>query len=229
MSFFKKEKNIFYVIAIILVVILAIISQVMHIKNNNGIPKQTDLIYVNDFANVLSDDTKEYIINFNKYLSSKKEKPQIIVATIDSFGSHLKWDYLNKMFNEYNVNGGSRNNGILIVFSEKNNKMYVKSLMKHNSKSMRTKILYLRESSNSILKDGDIDKAVLNIFKNASNLICYQYDYDSISNDTVGFTFPATTEMMLNVALRYKLYTSIIVLVIFSEIYCLVKRSVLKK
>lgn len=199
-----KYKKWLLLVSGVLLCAIVVFSQLMHIKNYKGVPKQSDLIYVNDFANVLSEDSKEYIVQFNEYLSSKKEKPQIIVTTIESFGSYVSWDYVNKMFDDYGLNEEFRKNDILIIYSKHNNKFYVKSWLSANSSYMSWRFTYLRESSRNLLKEGKVDEAVLNVFKNACNLICYHYDYDVVANDTIGFDYPATMEMMIGVAARQK-------------------------
>lgn len=203
MNIFKNKKLLFKVGAILLIV-LAAYSQIKYSKVYKGIPKQSELIYVNDFANVLSEDTKEYIIKFNEYLSSKKESPRIIVATIDSFSGYTSYDYSIKMFNEYNVNQGLKKNGVLIIYSKKNDKFYVRTWFTSTSKYMKNRFSYVQESSLSLLKEGNIDGAVLNVFKNTSNLICNHYNYDAIATGTIDFEYPATVKMMSNVLYRYR-------------------------
>lgn len=203
MKIFKDKKFLFKV-GVIFLIILAAYSQVKHIKTYKGIPKQSELIYVNDFANVLSEDTKEYIIKFNEYLSSKKESPRIIVTTIDSFGGYMSYDYSIKMFNEYNVNQGLRKNGVLIIYSKKNDKFYVRTALTSTSSFMKNRFSYVQESGLSLLNEGNIDGAVLNVFKNAGNLICSHYNYDAIAADTIDFEYPATINMILNVLYRYR-------------------------
>lgn len=203
MEVVKKKKILYKIITIVLFIII-IVSQAIHVNNKEGIPSQSELVYVNDFANVLSEESKEYIINFNEFLSSKREKSQIIVTTIDSFGPYAKWDYINRMFKSYNVNPGFKNNGILIIYSKKDNKFYVKTFMGDRRSYIKKRVEFLKESSKSLLDKGNIDKAVLNVFKNAGNLICYNYYYDAFASDTVGFENPASMDMVLNVVNRYK-------------------------
>lgn len=79
-----------------------------------SIPQQSDLIYIQDFANVLSDETEEYIINKNDTLYSATGA-QIVIATVEYTDGYDIEDYAYEMFNTYQIGSDTKNNGVLLL------------------------------------------------------------------------------------------------------------------
>ena len=101
----------------------------MQIQNFNvnatpSMPKPSTEFYVYDVNNVLSQSTKDYIINTNKNLY-KKTGAQIVVALVDSLnGSDIETYALN-MFRNFKIGTAEKNNGILLVSSIKDGKVRI--------------------------------------------------------------------------------------------------------
>lgn len=85
-------------------------------NNSYALVSQSYEFFVNDTANILSYDTKEYIINMNKSLESKSGA-QIVVVTVTSLDGLEIEDYATQLFRQYGIGNKSKNNGILFLVS----------------------------------------------------------------------------------------------------------------
>ncbi|MBR3504942.1 MAG: TPM domain-containing protein [Clostridia bacterium] len=77
--------------------------------------KPTDDFYVNDAANVLTNETVGHIVLNNDALY-KACGAQIVIVTVDTTGSTKLENYAYKLFNDWKI-GGSKNYGFLLVMA----------------------------------------------------------------------------------------------------------------
>lgn len=82
----------------------------------NKYPEPSTEFYVNDLANVISDETEAYIIDCNKKLSPSTGA-QIVVMTVESLNGEAIEDYANGVFNQYGIGAADKDNGLLILLS----------------------------------------------------------------------------------------------------------------
>ena len=104
----KKITTKILVVFIILINFLSI--------NSFAIVKPTYEFYVNDYANILSEETENYIININKELESKT-KAQIVVVTIPSLEGDSLEEYSTKLFRSFGIGDKTKNNGLLLLLA----------------------------------------------------------------------------------------------------------------
>ena len=77
---------------------------------------QTSNFYVNDYANVLSKETEEYIMNTNVELESKT-KAQIVVVTVKTLDGKSIEEYATELFRKFGIGDKTKNNGVLLLCS----------------------------------------------------------------------------------------------------------------
>jgi len=78
--------------------------------------EQSEDFYVADYAGVLSDATKEKIINYNGALEQQCDGAQIVVVTINYLTDGLdSEEYALRLFNEWGVGSAEANNGMLLL------------------------------------------------------------------------------------------------------------------
>ena len=104
----KRNVKIILVIAICLLCIGSTYSK--------AVVSPTSQFYVNDYANLLSDDTKQYIINMNRELESKTGA-QIVVVTVPSLEGQSLEDYANILFREFGIGDKQKKNGLLLLLA----------------------------------------------------------------------------------------------------------------
>lgn len=105
----KMISKILIVIALLLTLFQTVSSAVV---------SPTRDFYVNDYANLLSEETKQYIINVNAELQSKTGA-QIVVVTIPSLEGQSLEEYANQLFREFCIGDKNKNNGLLLLLALK--------------------------------------------------------------------------------------------------------------
>ena len=81
-----------------------------------AVVSQTNAFYVNDYANILSSDTEEYIMNMNIELQ-KKTGAQIVVVTVSSLEGQSIEEYATELFRQFGIGDKNKNNGVLLLCS----------------------------------------------------------------------------------------------------------------
>jgi len=104
-------KKIKFVLLIIIFLILFTISSLAI-----TIPKATSDFYVNDFANVMTTETKQLIMQKSVELQSKTGA-QIVVATVNDMGGSAVEEYAITMARQYGIGEKQKNNGVLILLA----------------------------------------------------------------------------------------------------------------
>lgn len=89
-----------------------------------ALSKHTDEFYINDFANVLSDDTKNYVFS-NSKLIEEKTGAQIVVVTVGSLDGDSIENYSLNLFREWQIGQKDKNNGLLILLAPNERKVRI--------------------------------------------------------------------------------------------------------
>jgi len=100
----------------ILIIITLILVLTCNVVFAADIPEPTSDFYVNDTANVLSEQTKKLIIDKNVALYDKTGA-QIVVVTVEFTNTASIADYAYELFNEYKIGSKDKNNGLLLLLS----------------------------------------------------------------------------------------------------------------
>ena len=81
-----------------------------------AIVQPTDEFYVNDSANLLSEDLEKYIVETNVTLN-QKTGAQIVVVTVNSLEGQSLEEYATELFREYGIGDATKNNGVLLLLA----------------------------------------------------------------------------------------------------------------
>ncbi len=87
-------------------------------------PSHTDIFYVNDYADVLSDETESQILSTALDLKNQTSA-QVVVLTINSLEGEEISDYAVETFRNWGIGGKDNNNGVLIVLSVGDREMWI--------------------------------------------------------------------------------------------------------
>lgn len=98
------------------IVLVMLIIILLFPKNIFAIVKPTEEFYVNDYAEVLNPELKEYIINTNKTLK-QKTGAEVVVVTVNDLESKAIEEYATELFREFKIGDSTKNNGLLILLS----------------------------------------------------------------------------------------------------------------
>jgi uncharacterized protein len=78
--------------------------------------RPTELFYVNDAANCMTVETTEHIVLANDDLY-RQTGAQIVVVTVDTTGGIALEQYAKKLFNDWGVGSGDKQNGLLLLLA----------------------------------------------------------------------------------------------------------------
>lgn len=108
---FNKKKFIFYTLIILFISISICINKKVY-----AIVSKTQDFYVNDYAGLLSKETKDYIININKSLCDKTGA-QIVVVTVKNLEGNSLEEYATELFRKFGIGDKTKNNGVLLLLA----------------------------------------------------------------------------------------------------------------
>lgn len=108
----KSLKN-FGVTFLALFLMLFQFSTIVFAKTN--IPQATDELYVNDFANVLSDEEEKRLLDKAVTLAEESDGIQVVLSTVESLDGNPIENYALEMYNQYKI--GKDDMGLLILLS----------------------------------------------------------------------------------------------------------------
>ncbi len=77
-------------------------------------PSPTSVFYVNDYAGVLDNQTKQHIESIAVALESKTSA-QVVVVTVNDIGDNSLEEYSLGLFREWGIGDSQKNNGVLIL------------------------------------------------------------------------------------------------------------------
>lgn len=78
------------------------------------VPAPTDCFYVNDFADILSQETEEHAVSVNVTLYQKCGA-QVVLTTVNSLEGASLEEYATEMFRTYGIGSKEKNNGVLLL------------------------------------------------------------------------------------------------------------------
>ena len=90
----------------------------------NAVSRPSENLYVNDFANVLNDETKNYITAQGRTLA-EKSKAQVVVLTVKNLEGKTIEDYAINVFREWGIGDKDKNNGVLLLLSIEDRKVKI--------------------------------------------------------------------------------------------------------
>lgn len=78
--------------------------------------KPTSNFYINDYANILSSETENYILQRSLALN-EVDGTQIVVVTIQTLNGMSIEEYANKLYNSFGIGDREKNNGLLLLLA----------------------------------------------------------------------------------------------------------------
>lgn len=138
-------------------------------------PKPTTSIYVQDYAGVLSNDTKTRINNLSTQLAAKT-KAQVVVVTIPALGETPAADYSLGVMREWGVGDKTLNNGVVLFVAVNDRKSRIEvgyglEGALPDAKTGRIQDEYMIP----YFQQGDYDKGILNGYRALVNEVAKEY------------------------------------------------------
>lgn len=110
----KFKKN--FVKISILSVILVLLGALFCYSKAIDLPEHTPEFYINDFASILNEETKDYILNQSRALD-ETTTAQMVVATVNSLEDTSIEEYAVGLFRKWGIGSKGKNNGLLIIIA----------------------------------------------------------------------------------------------------------------
>lgn len=135
-----------------------------HVNAQVEIPPPSNQFYVNDYAGILTAETKDYIFKTSRQYQNNGG-PQVVVTTINSLGGESIEEYSIEMAREWGIGAKKENNGVLILLSVEDRSIRIEvgyGLEGIITDSMSGR--FIREVSNALGAD-DFDTGLLHLYK----------------------------------------------------------------
>lgn len=94
------------------------------IPSVKAIVNPTSNFYVNDYANILSNEVEEYIMNKSVAINNV-DGTQIVVVTVNDLEGNSIEDYAVDLFRKFGIGDSKKNNGILILVSASDRRLRI--------------------------------------------------------------------------------------------------------
>ncbi|WP_445486610.1 TPM domain-containing protein [Niallia sp. 03133] len=144
----------------------------------NDIPKPVGDIYVQDFANLLSDAEKQELNSIGRSIEDQTTA-QVAVLTVKTIGNESIDDYANKAFRQYGIGNKQKNNGVLLVIATEEKKVRIEVGYGLEGRIPDGKAgRILDEYTLPYLKNQEPNKAITETYKVLANEVYAEYNID---------------------------------------------------
>lgn len=135
----------------------------------------TDRFFINDFANILSDETENQVYQ-NAIQIQEKTTAQLVVVTVPSLEGDDITNYANIIFNRFKIGDKEKDNGVLLLISSKDRQVRIEvgyglEGAINDAKAGRI----LDDVAVPSLKENDYNTAVINVVTQLQGIIYQEY------------------------------------------------------
>ena len=169
---------------IIKTIIIIFLLFLLFSSKSLAIVRPTTDFYVNDYANLLNSETKNYIISTNKKLYAQTGA-QIVVVTVPNLEGRTLEEYATQLFREFGIGDKTKNNGVLLLLALEERQFRVEvgyglEGILTDAKTGRIQDQYIIP----YLKQDDWNNGIRNGFSAILTEVCKEYNID-VGADTV--------------------------------------------
>lgn len=159
------KKLIYFIILFLMIIPL----------NTLGLVKQSDEIYVTDSAQILNNETEDYIVTYSEFLKENKNIDYYVVTVKSLEGISLE-EYTDYVFDSFNMN----DLGLLIVISHDDRSIRIKA-GSELSKVIESSTIdnYIDSYFMPYLKNDDWNTGIKNGYSSFYKLFCNIFKIDS--------------------------------------------------
>lgn len=172
-----KDMKVLKKVVITCIFTLVFITSLMYsyAKVDSSYSTPTNMFYINDFANILSSETKNYVLSKGKEIEDKTTA-QLVVTTIDKLNGQDIETFSNELYNKWRIGSKGKNNGILLLISKEDRKIKIEvgyglEGAINDAKAGRI----LDDTAIPYLKNNDYDSAVKNTVEVIQQIIYKEY------------------------------------------------------
>lgn len=177
----KQHPVVAAVTAFIIAVILSATGMAV------SIPSPGKSFYVYDGANILSDDTEDYIVARNEKLHNKASGSEIVVVTVATTDDIEIREYADTLFTQWKIGDEEKKNGLLLLLATDDENYWVTQGGGIQGSLSSTKIKNLLDNYlEPYFVTGDYDRGVSTVFSKfvSSYEAMYGIDLDATETET---------------------------------------------
>lgn len=181
----KSLINRFKFVSIIFILLIAIITPSISLAID--FPKPTEYKYVNDYAKVFNEETRDKIISIGNELE-EKTSAQLTVVTVDTLDGVPIEDYANKLFRQWGIGSKDKDNGLLILVAIKDRKYRVevgRGLEGAVPDILSNKIM--ENVAKPYFKEGNYSKGILDAYSVFADTVAEEYNVTLEKNLKINF------------------------------------------
>lgn len=177
-----------------------------------AVVEPTNQFYVNDYANVLTTETEQYIMNMNIELNNKT-KAQIVVVTVNTLEGKSIEEYATELSRKFEIGDKKENNGVLLLCSTGDRKFRIEvgyglEGVLPDGKTGRIQDEYILP----YLKNDNYDEGIKNGFSAILQEVCKEYNIEiSESQNPKSTQYVSSSVMNRFITI---LFTSIVISII---------------
>lgn len=167
----RKNKTL-----IIFMVILHFLTVVSLGYAEASLPNPSNEFYIYDETNLISKETKDYIVDINKKLENSTGS-QVVVAIIDSLNNIEIEDYAVQLFRHWGIGDKDKNNGVLFLIAKEEREVRIETGygLEGALPDGKTGNVLDKYVVPSLRKD-DYDTGIRNGFSALVDIICKEYE-----------------------------------------------------
>lgn len=172
----RKQYGKFTRVLIAVLILFSVISPVIYAEGKY--PSPTAVFFVNDFANVLSQDVENKIASIGKELENKTGA-QVVLVTINTLGDQDIDSYCAELFEQWGIGQKDVDNGVLILnaVDDRNLRIEVGYGLEHVLTDIGTSNIR-KDYMNPYLAEGNYDLGLYNGYVAVVEKISEEYNVE---------------------------------------------------
>lgn len=147
-------------------------------KNAQELPDPTSEFYVYDPSGTLSEETKTFIMSVNEQYELTEEKPQVVVAVVDSLEGETIEEYSVDLFEKWKIGQADADNGVLILLALEEREIRFEIGYGLEGALTDSRTGRILDNHLEYLSANDFDGGLKEIFTEAAVVINQEYQYD---------------------------------------------------
>lgn len=166
-------------VSILALFLLFFITSLANVQAADISYSPTSEFFVNDFADVLSDQTEQQIFNIGRTVE-QRTTAQLVVVTVPNMNGDYIESYANILFNKWGIGSRDKDNGVLLIVAKDEKKIRIEvgyglEGAINDAKAGRILDKYAVAS----LKENNYDLAVIDTVKQLQGEIYTEYNIDN--------------------------------------------------
>jgi uncharacterized protein len=142
------------------------------------IPNPTNTFYVNDFANVIDNQVETDIVTVNKNYEKTKEKPQIVIVTVNNMQGMDENSFAIKLIENWKIGNREYDNGILVLLAIEERRIKIEVGYGLEGAVTDSEAGRILDSSINYLSNDNYSAGINNIFIQLAKQVNEEYGYN---------------------------------------------------